>query len=154
MPRVIAICVLLAALLPKHAVAHLGDTVSQVNAQYGHPLYEYAGQQHGEVVAKHKWKAYFVYVTYFRDKSEDETYIHQASDAPFAPSELQSLLRAASLGMRWQKAKTVPMWLLTAHDGKTPLAIAGYTSKLPDLGWPCFGVSTIPYARRHKIPGI
>ncbi len=154
MPRITAIFVLLGALLPQHAVAHLGDAISQVNKQYGRPLYKYAGQQRDEEIVKYEWKVYFVYLTYFRGKSQDETYIHQNAKAPFPPQEIQSLLRTTSRGMRWQKAKTVPMWILTAQDGKTPLAIAGYTSKLPDLGWPCFGVSTIPYARRHKIPGI
>src|SRR5437016_12309368 len=104
MPRIITVVVSLVALLPKPTIAHLGDTISQVNAQYGPPLYKYAGQQRGEEVAKHKWKAYFVYVTYFRGKSEDETYIHQATGAPFPPNELQVLLRTTSGAMRWQKS--------------------------------------------------
>src|ERR1700731_2045190 len=111
MLRIIAIVVLLVALIPKHAIAHLGDTVSQVNAQYGQPLYEYVGQQRGEEIAKHKWKAYFVYVTYFRGKSEDETYIHQATGSSFPVAEVRLLLGIASRGMLWHKSQTVPMWL-------------------------------------------
>jgi hypothetical protein len=153
MLRVIAFVLSLAAVLPQRVTAHLWETLPQINAQYGRPLYKYAGQQRGEEIWKYKWKNYFVYVTCIAGKSEDETFIHRVANVPFQREEIQSLLQLESLGMRWQKSATVPMWALSARAGRA-VAIAGFTSSLPDLNYPCFGVNTIAYARRHKIPGI
>jgi hypothetical protein len=143
----------LIGLLVQPASAHLWETALKINARYNHPLYTFAGQQPGEQIAKYRWNRYFVYVTYFDGKCEDATYVHQ-DKTTFQQREIEPLLRAESLGMRWEKAATVPMWSLIAHDRRTRVAIAGYSSRLPDIDLACFGISTVTYGRRHRIPGI
>ena len=140
----------LLALVTSRANARLWETISQIEARYGHALQTLPGDAPGEEDRKYRYKDFYVLVTFLYGRSDVEWYFHTDLKTPFSDGEIQFFLSMTSGGTPWQKSSDVSdMWSLGGPSVESWKAMAAYYPKLPRSTIPGLGIYT--FARAKKL---
>jgi hypothetical protein len=155
MLRALTLAALL-ALVSSRANARLWETIPETEARFGGALEKFPGDAPGEEQRKYRYKDFYVLVTFFQGRSDDEWYFHVDGKTPFSNSEIQFFLSMTSDGKPWQKSNDVsdePIWTLGGSSIENSKAVAAYYPKLPGTTIPGFGIYTLARAKKvMKIP--